>query len=62
MMAAVARGNAKSAYVTGAAGALVIVIAIVMMVVSAPARAHQRPHGASVLSARTVSQVTTRRG
>jgi hypothetical protein len=61
MMAAVSREDAKSVWVTGSAGALVIVIAIVMMVLSAPSRPQQRPHGSAVQTAQTVSQVTVKR-
>jgi hypothetical protein len=57
MTAVVRREDARSVCVTGAVGALVIAIAIVMMVLSAPAHAHARPHGPVVLSSQTVSRM-----
>jgi hypothetical protein len=59
MTAAVLREQAKSARVTGTAGALVVAVASVMMVLAAPSHARQRPGGpTAVVSAQTVAQFT----
>ncbi len=62
MTTAVLREQAKSARVTGTAGALVVSIAFAMMVLAAPSRPHQPPHvpagPPAVLSARTVATFT----
>jgi hypothetical protein len=60
MTAVVGREQAKAAYLTGTAGALVLVVAFVMMVLAAPSRSHAGPHGAATPkpSARTLSHVT----
>lgn len=56
------REQAKSARVTGTAGALVVAIALAMMVIAAPSHPHSRPQvpagPAAVVSARTVAQYT----
>lgn len=60
MTAVVLREQAKSARVTGTAGALVVAIAFAMMVIAAPAHSHRGqsgPAGPAVLPAQTVSQV-----
>ncbi len=62
MTAAVLRERAKSARLTGTAGALVVAIAFAMMILAAPAHPHRHPpvllgpHG--VVSARTVARFT----
>jgi hypothetical protein len=59
MTAAVLREQAKSARVTGVAGALVVAIAFAMMILAAPAHSRQRPPvPAGVVSARTVAEFT----
>jgi hypothetical protein len=62
MTAAVLREQAKSARLTGTAGALVVAIAFAMMILAAPAHAHQHPpvpaDPTGVVSARTVAQFT----
>ena len=58
MTAVVGQQNAKSAYLTGTAGVLVIAIAFVMMVLAAPSHAHPRPQGAATPSAQTLSEIT----
>ena len=58
MTAVVGQQNAKSAYLTGTAGVLVIAIAFVMMVLAAPSHAHPRPQGAATPPAQTLSRVT----
>jgi hypothetical protein len=62
MTAAALRQQAKSARVTGTAGALVVAIAFVMMILAAPAHPHPGqpvPAGPTgVVSARTVAQFT----
>jgi hypothetical protein len=62
MTAAVLREQARSARVTGTAGALVVTIASVMMVLAAPSRPHQPlrvpADPTAVLSGRTVATFT----
>jgi hypothetical protein len=63
MTAAALREQAKSARITGSAGALVVAIAFVMMILAAPARhPHQRPPAppapAGPVSVRTVAEFT----
>jgi hypothetical protein len=45
MTAIVSRERARTTWVTGAAGMLLLGAASVMMVVAAPAQVHHRPHG-----------------
>jgi hypothetical protein len=65
MTAAAMPEQAKSARVTGTAGALVVAIAFAMMAVASPSHAHSRPQvrvgpvgPAAVVSAQTVAQFT----
>jgi hypothetical protein len=62
MTASVLREQAKSARVTGTAGALVVAIAFAMMILTAPAHPRQRPPVPAgprgVVSARTVAEFT----
>jgi hypothetical protein len=54
------RDQAKSARVTGTAGALVLVVAFVMMILAAPAHHQSRPGGPAgpaTLPAQTVAKV-----
>jgi hypothetical protein len=58
MTAVVSRERARGAYLTGAAGLLMIAIACVMMVVAAPGRAAASGHGAGVAKPAAVRLVT----
>ncbi len=60
MRAAVLRERAKSARVTGSAGALVLAVAVVTMILAAPAHPRPRQGGPAVpatLPAQTVCEV-----
>ena len=56
MTAIVSREHARTTWLTGAAGVLLLGVAFVMMVVAAPAQVHHRPHGPAQSPA---TQVTT---
>ena len=56
MTAVVSRERARATGLTGAAGVLMLVVAVVMMIVAAPAHVHHRAHGPAKTSA---SQLTS---
>jgi hypothetical protein len=47
MTAVVCRERAKATWLTGAAGLVILAVALVMMACAAPSLAHPRPHGAT---------------
>ena len=51
MTAVVRREHAKATWLTGAAGLVILAVALVMMACAAPSLAHPRPHGATALPA-----------
>lgn len=59
MAAIVGRERARTTALTGATGLLLIMAAVVMMVMAAPARAHHRPQG-PVLTTDFCHQLTSR--
>ncbi len=64
MTAVVSREQARATFLTGAAGVLMLVVAVVMMVVAAPAHGHARAQGlaqpSAVLATDVCHQLTSR--
>ena len=60
MTAVVRRERAKATWLTGVAGLIILVAAVVMMACAAPSLAHPRPHGATAqpASVHTSSLIT----